>query len=916
MPADVTRIIELVFRGIDETGAAAQAAISNTERFAGSLQSATQPIADFTLGALRVEAAVAAVGVALVGVAVNQASNFQGALLDLQKVLEESDGPIDQYAAAARQLGLEFGVASTDVLGSIANFRQAGFTAQEALQITRDALNLKIAGDIEAAQGSELLIASLRGFQLEASEATRIVDLLNEVSNQYATNLPELATGFAQLSPVARAAGLSLEETAGILTPGIEVFRSGSEVANALRTALLRLVDDRGPVVEALESIGVTQRDANGELRSARDIYFDVAQALQGLDDNQKIYIASQLAGIDQSARFLAVTEGLASTLRIAGNEFNYAGSAAREVEIRLAATETAVARTGVAIQNAFISAGTPLLDETSRIADGITSIFGTIAESVSSGPLSSLVSFVEGIFGEIEATVAAVARNLPAALEGADLSGFENGIRIVLDSLQALFREIDLSSPDGLRRAIETLGTAFQNFQSFIAGVITSFRPLVETLFSAGEGANQLGTEFFAALGNISGIITQVNLLAGAMEGLSGYITAVIAVMGANSASGLIQSFYSAGAALAGQSGLLALLGQAGLVGAAGAGGFAIGSVLAPAIDNLVSRVAGTETTLGGFIYDLINGREETERLGLAAQTAAPALVEVGDATRTSAEAARELPGPYAAAGAAMLALAQNAQEAAINYDELVRQQIAQSERAESLARANDEFSQAIRGAAFEAAEYVRVFDDSLGIEVYEIRTRDAASATSDLARESAGSAESLRRVEEETQRAAEAARNYQLEMERLRSQETVEAIRGGTAIATAQIEADTARVQAAFESINTTVQSTGETIVGLTDILASNYNSLDFSGIRKIEEQIDAENERRDEALRLQRELTEVQIEELRARTESLARGDALITVDGAGLQPHLEAFMFEILRAIQVRVNQDGLEMLVGA
>jgi len=35
----------------------------------------------------------------------------------------------------------------------------------------------------------------------------------------------------------------------------------------------------------------------------------------------------------------------------------------------------------------------------------------------------------------------------------------------------------------------------------------------------------------------------------------------------------------------------------------------------------------------------------------------------------------------------------------------------------------------------------------------------------------------------------------------------------------------------------------------------------------------------------------------------------------VDGAGLQPHLEAFMWEILQTIQVRVNQDGLEMLLG-
>ncbi|WP_205631968.1 hypothetical protein [Ectothiorhodospira sp. BSL-9] len=42
-------------------------------------------------------------------------------------------------------------------------------------------------------------------------------------------------------------------------------------------------------------------------------------------------------------------------------------------------------------------------------------------------------------------------------------------------------------------------------------------------------------------------------------------------------------------------------------------------------------------------------------------------------------------------------------------------------------------------------------------------------------------------------------------------------------------------------------------------------------------------------------------------------------MIQVDGAGLQPHLEAFMWEILPANdsgrEVRVNADGGAMLLG-
>ena len=46
-----------------------------------------------------------------------------------------------------------------------------------------------------------------------------------------------------------------------------------------------------------------------------------------------------------------------------------------------------------------------------------------------------------------------------------------------------------------------------------------------------------------------------------------------------------------------------------------------------------------------------------------------------------------------------------------------------------------------------------------------------------------------------------------------------------------------------------------------------------------------------------------------------DALNNGDGMIKVTGDGLQPHLEAFMWEILKAIQVRVNADGLKMLLG-
>jgi TP901 family phage tail tape measure protein len=44
------------------------------------------------------------------------------------------------------------------------------------------------------------------------------------VSNKYATDVKQLGLGMSKLAPIAKTMGLSFEETAGILTPVIEVF--------------------------------------------------------------------------------------------------------------------------------------------------------------------------------------------------------------------------------------------------------------------------------------------------------------------------------------------------------------------------------------------------------------------------------------------------------------------------------------------------------------------------------------------------------------------------------------------------------------------------------------------------------------------------------------------------------------------
>lgn len=181
-----------------------------------------------------------------------------------------------------------------------------------------------------------------------------------------------------------------------------------------------------------------------------------------------------------------------------------------------------------------------------------------------------------------------------------------------------------------------------------------------------------------------------------------------------------------------------------------------------------------------------------------------------------------------------------------------------------------------------------------------------DSADATKQSTKATEDAAKAAREAEK-------AAKDYALEMEKIASNERIKLIEARVALNVAEVEAETERMKAALESLNVTIDSTGNLLGDLLGLRTQ--GNLDWGDIRALEQQIELENERRREALDMQKKLIEAQIANLEAQTRALDQGDALIQVDGTGLQPHLEGFMWEIFKSIQTRVNQDGLQMLLG-
>jgi hypothetical protein len=130
---------------------------------------------------------------------------------------------------------------------------------------------------------------------------------------------------------------------------------------------------------------------------------------------------------------------------------------------------------------------------------------------------------------------------------------------------------------------------------------------------------------------------------------------------------------------------------------------------------------------------------------------------------------------------------------------------------------------------------------------------------------------------------------------------------------IAKAQANADI--LVSAYEAAGQSVEALAGSTADMFGSLLSSWdsmNSVDQSVfMRQVEDQQEAQNK----LVESQVALNEAQEENLRAKTEAMERGDAMIQIDSTGLEPALEMIMWQIIEKVQIRANESSADFLLG-
>jgi TP901 family phage tail tape measure protein len=719
---------------------------------------------------------------------------------------------------------------------------------------------------LSAEEAAALFVRTLQGWGAEADEVGRLLDILNEVSNNTGASFEELAAAFATVAPIASVVGLSFEELVGLLTPMIESLGSGEEAATALRTILARLGSDMGPVTEAFTELGVPLQDTAGNMTSVQTRIEALAAVWPTLTQEEKLYYANLLSGKSQLEGFVALMEGYDDALNVTTMAVNAAGSAQKELEVRMAASEEAVKRNQVAWELLAATIGFQLLDNFKGLTEAQTELAASMKQVVESGGLQPLFDILNPLMEKFAEGLQEIAKNLPEAFEGVDWSGLQAAVEELQRALGDLFGGIDLTTPEGLRQAIQFLIDVSANLINVTAGMVDGFRPWLAALGAAVVAFKDLSPEAAQAAGAFAGWTTGLDAALGVLDVFLGVLGGVIDVI--KILIGLAVAKWA--------------LEVAGVIGT-GAGGGLVGAfgALVAILGTLTGSVA-----LGAWFADLLEKIPPVKSWLDQTQVSAEkwiATLRAGEVTNPLAlegiaERLQEISERTGVAVTSMEDFNEAVDSGRLVFDEATGQWVAASEAVGQLAGETDKTSDALVTIASQSRTTGQL------LAAYGQDAAAAGDDTADLYRELAAISSN----------------------ERIKNMEFV------MSLSIAEVEANAKIATATLEGLATTIESTGSLIGTLFGLLAEGQDPALTS---KILEQLEAEQEARAKALELQQQLTEQYLEYLRVRTEQIQSSDNLITIEAAGLQPHLEAFMWEILSAIQVRVNEDGLELLLG-
>lgn len=198
-------------------------------------------------------------------------------------------------SAAAKEMGATTKFSASQAADALNYLALAGYGAEQSVSALPTVLNLAAAGGIDLAYASDMVTDSMSALGLGMDQLEGFADRLAKTSQKSNTSVAQLGEAILTVGGTARSLSGGVNELNTMLGIIADNGVKGAEGGTALRNVILSLSAPTDTAARAMENLGVSAYDLNGNLRYLPDVFADFNTALSSLSESRKSQILSDI---------------------------------------------------------------------------------------------------------------------------------------------------------------------------------------------------------------------------------------------------------------------------------------------------------------------------------------------------------------------------------------------------------------------------------------------------------------------------------------------------------------------------------------------------------------------------------------------------------------------------------------------
>lgn len=230
------------------------------------------------------------------------AANFEAGMSKVQAISGASGEEMDSLNQKAMEMGAKTKFSATEAADAFSYMAMAGWKTEQMMSGIEGVMYLAGATGEDLAATSDIVTDAMTAFgmaadgtsrvlkdgvEVEVSNVQRFTDVLAATANNANTNVAMLGESFQYVAPVAGSLGYSVEDVSVALgtmaNSGIKASQSGT----ALRTLLTNMAHPTDTMASAMETLGVSLDDGEGNMKSFSQVMADLRAGFGDLKMSQ-----------------------------------------------------------------------------------------------------------------------------------------------------------------------------------------------------------------------------------------------------------------------------------------------------------------------------------------------------------------------------------------------------------------------------------------------------------------------------------------------------------------------------------------------------------------------------------------------------------------------------------------------------